>query len=347
MGQHDEALAHLTDAVALAPDHDKTWAYLGLTYWRMEHYENARDAFLRGGQASMARRMEAVLNASSGGDVSAPEPDSDGDPSERAAMRTLAEQAIEQLSADHAPLSLAPAGVRTRAGAWRVAEPGEPLFPRVRPRRASAPNMAAPTLDMRLAEWTVTARDDSPLSIGSAGELFVSIAHDGYTRVDGLVGVRGELKMAPVRRRARGRELETILGDDRPIMRLVGPVAAVVSPQTPGHFMDIALLGDVLFLREDAVWGFDGRLGHESGVLPGGSNVPLLSLHGSGVVVLRLERSPTGIAVEEDHPVSVEPSRLLGWSGRLLPTTRGKDTAPYGALAPPLSFRGQGVVLIS
>jgi hypothetical protein len=63
--------------------------------------------------------------------------------------------------------------------------------------------------------------------------------------------------------------------------------------------------------------------------------------------VLRLERSPTGIAVEEDHPVSVEPSRLLGWSGRLLPTTRGKDTAPYGALAPPLSFRGQGVVLIS
>jgi uncharacterized protein (AIM24 family) len=261
-------------------------------------------------------------------------------------MRTLAEQAIEQLSADHAPLSLAPAGVRTRSGAWRVAEPGEPIFPRIHARRAPVPNMAAPTLDMRMAEWTVAARDDAPLSIGSAGELFVSIAHDGYTRVDGLVAVRGELKMAPVRRRVRGREVETILGDDRPIMRLVGPVAAVVAPDAPGRFCDIALSDDVLFLREDAVWGFDGRLGYESGVLPGGLDVPLLSLHGSGIVVLRLERMPTGVSVAEDHPVSVEPSRLLGWSGRLLPTTRGKGTAPYGVLAPPLSFRGEGVVLI-
>jgi hypothetical protein len=52
------------------------------------------------------------------------------------------------------------------------------------------------------------------------------------------------------------------------------------------------------------------------------------------------------MAVDEDNPVSVEPKRLLGWSGRLLPSTRGRGTAPYGAAAPRLTFKGRGVVLV-
>jgi len=347
-GQHDEALAHLTDAVGLTPDHDKAWGYLGLTYWRMERFKEARDAFLRGGQASMARRMEAVL--SSAGDVAAPEPEPDAgaEPSDRAAMRSAAEQAIERFEAEQLPLSVATAGTRTRASAWRVAEPGEPRLPRIPQKRAPTPNTAAPTLEMRLTEWTLAARDDAPLSVGSAGELFVSIAHDGYCRLDGLVAVRGELKMAPVRRRVRGRELDALLGDQQPIMRLVGPIAAVVAPDAPGRFYDISLSDDVLFLREELVWGFDGRLGYESGMLPGvDPPVPLLSLHGSGVVVVRLESPPSGMAVDEDSEVAVEPRRLIGWSGRLLPEARGRNTAPYNAAGPPLSFRGSGVVLVT
>jgi uncharacterized protein (AIM24 family) len=346
-GQHAEALGHLVDAVALNPDHDKAWGYLGVTYWRLEQYREARDAFLRGGQAAMARRMEAVLSASSAGTVAAPEPDEEDDTADRAAMRSAAEEAIEQFEAEQVPLAVAAAGTRTRAGAWRVAEPGEERLPRNKLARPPIPNIAAPTLEMRLADWTLLARDDAPLSVGAAGELFLSFIHDGYTRVDGLVAVRGELKMAPVRRRTRGKERDDLLGGDNAIMRLTGPVAAVISPDAPGRFYDLALSDDHLFLREDAVWGFDGRLGYESGVVPGGGEpAPLISLHGAGVVVLRLERPPSGMAVDEDNPVSVEPKRLLGWSGRLLPSTRGRGTAPYGAAAPRLTFKGRGVVLV-
>ncbi len=347
-GQHREALGHLVDAVALNPDHDKAWGYLGVTYWRLEQYREARDAFLRGGQAAMARRMEAVLSASSAGTVAAPEPADEDDNGDRAAMRSAAEEAIEQFEAEQLPLAVATTATRSRAGAWRVAEPGEERLPQTKLARPPVPNVAAPTLEMRLADWTLAARDDAPLSVGGAGELFVSFVHDGYVRVEGLVAVRGELKMAPVRRRTRGRERDDLLGGDNAVMRLTGPVAAVVAPNLPGRFHDVALSDDHLFLREDAVWGFDGRLGYESGIVPGGGDpVPLLSLHGSGVVVLRLLRQPTGVAVDEDNPVSVEPSRLLGWSGRLLPSTRGKGTAPYGAAAPRLTFKGRGVVLLT
>jgi len=347
-GQNEEALGLLIDAVTITPDHEKAWGYLGLTYWRLERFKEARDAFLRGGQASMARRMEAVLSSISGEPERTVPVEVEAEPSDRAAMRSAAEQAIEQFEAAQVPLSIAPPATRTRSGAWRVAEPGEPHLPRLAAVQTSTPNAAAPSLETRLVEWTLSARDDSPLSIGPGGELFVSIADDGYCRMEGLIAVRGELRMAPVKRRVRSRELETIMGEERPIMRLRGPVAAVVAPDLPGRFYDFTMADDVLFVREDLVWGFDGRLGYESGLLPAESpSTAMLSLHGSGVVILRLDRAPCGVAVDENTPVSVDAARLVGWSGRLLPSTRRSGTVPYGAVAPPLSFRGDGVVLVA
>lgn len=64
-GQSDEALANVHAALKIQPDHERAWGYLGLIHWRAQRIEQARDAFLRGGQAAMARRMEEMIGQSS------------------------------------------------------------------------------------------------------------------------------------------------------------------------------------------------------------------------------------------------------------------------------------------
>ncbi len=89
---------------------------------------------------------------------------------------------------------------------------------------------------------------------------------------------------------------------------------------------------------------FDDRVGYESGKLPlAGEPARLLSFHGDGTVVLRLARRPSAIEVRAEEEVHVDPAALVGWTGRLFPSTVAEPN-PASAF---LAFRGQGAVLIT
>jgi hypothetical protein len=67
--QVDEAVVHLTRATELDESHGRAWGYLGLALWRLGKLDRAREAFLRGGQASMVRRMEEMLSTTGAGSL--------------------------------------------------------------------------------------------------------------------------------------------------------------------------------------------------------------------------------------------------------------------------------------
>ncbi|RYE88524.1 MAG: tetratricopeptide repeat protein, partial [Myxococcales bacterium] len=60
-GQAPHARQLLEDTVRLHPDNARAWGYLGLAYERMGDYLKAREAFERGGQEGMTRRMDELL----------------------------------------------------------------------------------------------------------------------------------------------------------------------------------------------------------------------------------------------------------------------------------------------
>jgi uncharacterized protein (AIM24 family) len=100
----------------------------------------------------------------------------------------------------------------------------------------------------------------------------------------------------------------------------------------------------LLYVREELVQGFDDRVGYESGRLPlAGEPVVMLSFHGEGTVVLRLPARPTGLEVRPDDEVRVDPSALVGWTGRLFPRAVERPDPP----SVPLAFRGQGILLVT
>lgn len=346
-GQADGALAQVHEALRIQPTHERAWGYLGLIQWRRGQLEEAREAFVRGGQSPMARRMEEARRAQEAGSQTVADvTDEELAAQDRAAMRSAAEEALERIEQEH--LSLEPPRRRRRrpTGSWQLSEPGHEVVPHRGLQLPRRPLEAPPTLREHLGSWVLESNKDTPLAVGPTGTLFVNADRDVYLRFRGLSAVRGEMRTTAVSRRARGRDLDELLGEDEPIMHWRGPVAALIEPRKDETFSVMRLEGDTLYVRESALFGFDDRVGFESANLPlGGRTEVLTQLHGDGLVVLALQSKPRAIVVAEGEEVRVDPRCLLGWAGRLFPNAGG-GTAPYAAAAPRLVFKGDGVVLL-
>lgn len=349
-GQPEEARDYLEQALELDPDHERAWGYLGLVRWRLGQLDEAREAFLRGGQLSMAKRME---EQSSAGSVPAPSPEPEPaegakpesqDDAQVSAMRDAAGEAEERISRGVA-LSIESERPRRPSGQWKVVETGADPVPRTR--RPSRPviSLSPPRLGTVAESWAVELPEDTPLAVGAEGELLVHAKGGVHARVRGLRALRGEAKTEPVQRRYRGRSPDELLGgDDDPILRWHGPLAAVFGPPEVGRYHALRVSGSLLYVREALVRAFDDRVGYESGRLPlAGEKVVLLSFHGEGTVVLELPRRPSGLEVRADEEVRVDPAAVIGWTGRLFPTQLDDADPP----SVPLAFRGQGILLVT
>ena len=322
-GQAEEALQHVHEALRIQPDHSKAWGYMGLIHWRRGQLEEARGAFLRGGQASMARRMEQALDQAGRGT------------GETRAALPLPEDEAELVGSLRgqpvAPADLDAIAARRRAQADGGASPADRSLDTPQP----GP-WVAPKLDTIIREWTATFPTDAALTLGLQGELLLHAEQSLFVREVGLTAIRGALHTEPVARRVQGADTDEILGGDSPIRRWRGPVSAVAHPREGERFVVLQLEEQRLFVREDLVVAFEATLTFDSATLPlGAASGAFTQLSGVGCVALLLASLPTGVAVNDDA-VRLSPERLVGWTGRLFPSAEGER----------LLFRGEGVVLV-
>ncbi|MEC7525743.1 MAG: tetratricopeptide repeat protein [Myxococcota bacterium] len=346
-GQPEEARDYLQQALELDPDHERAWGYLGLVRWRLGQLDEAREAFLRGGQLSMAKRME---EQSSAGAVPAPEPEAEElapveqDDAQVSAMRDAAGEAEERISRG-VSLSIEAERPRRPSGQWKVVETGADPMPRARTASRPVLSLSPPRLGTVAESWAVELPEDTPLAVGAEGELLVQAKGAVHVRARGLRALRGAAQTEPVQRRFRGRSPDEALGgDEDPILRWHGPLAAVFAAPEAGRYHALRVSGGLLYVRESLVRAFDDRVGYENGRLPlAGEKVVLLSFHGEGTVVLELPRRPTGLEVRADEEVRVDPQAVIGWTGRLFPTQLADADPP----SVPLAFRGQGILLVT
>lgn len=347
-GQPHDAKEHLERALEIDPEHARGWGYLGLVHWRLGKLDAARECFLRGGQLSMARRMEEQSSAGSIEAVEepAPPPKEDRVPdADVTAMKEAASEAEQRLGAASVELSLEAERPRKSTGAWKVVETAAEPVPRRH--RASRPviSLTPPPLGAVADSWALQLPADTPLAVGPEGELLVQTDGALHARMTGVRAVRGKVETELVHRRFRGRTSGEVLGGDvEPLRRWRGPAAAVLAPEPGRRFHALRVSESHLYVREELVAAFDDRVGFESGRLPlAGEPAVLLSFHGEGVVVLRLARQPSGLEVRPDLEVRVDPAALVGWTGRLFPR-EVEDPSPSSVC---LGFKGQGIVLVT
>jgi hypothetical protein len=335
--QPDQALGHLARAVARDPTHERAWRYVGLAEWRVGNLDRARDAFLRGGQASMARRMEEMLGSSVG--------------------QIVSQEAAPYIESTR--LSLSPPALGIGPDAEPAAAPvvvlgAESIPPSAaesvtRRTLAPAPLPSMLPADLMPEVHAPPGRVSSPpgaLMAGGEGEERFALTHDGtlvlrprrpiLARQRGLRALVGSLPADPM-------PIPELESDGDPFYRFAGQrVLYFTSSATTSasgavdRFELLRLESESFVVRATALFAFDEQLTIErtarAAALGEGASI---ELRGSGLCALSVQRTMAKLSVQASDEVRVELDALIGFTG---PLFLGEIEGRW------VTLRGEGVV---
>jgi uncharacterized protein (AIM24 family) len=339
LGRVDEALPELEMAVRLVPGDDRAWSYLGYAYAKKGEVVEAAAAFRRAGQDALAMELEHAAT------VRRPPTPSlrSAEPTPPPMLTDPDAQVIEESEqeAEHAPASpsrpvaLAPPlpPPLDAAAARELRAPPAPEAPR-----------AIEATPVPLLAFVLSRLGQAPSPAAPVGALRVSVVDEAHVRADGVLAGAGNLQWQVAHRRSQGRSSAEQLGTaGARFFRLTGSGDVWIAG-APARWMPLALMEDVLYVREDRVLAFDGSLSWEAGTVPG-ADVRMLQFRGRGTVALEISETPIAIKVTDDRPTLLSSGRLVGWVGRLVP--HGARPPGDGVEAPfQVVCQGEGVVLI-
>ncbi|MEP7119928.1 MAG: tetratricopeptide repeat protein [Byssovorax sp.] len=149
-------------------------------------------------------------------------------------------------------------------------------------------------------------------------------------------------------RRTRGRAGDEPLGGaTAPISEITGKGEIVLGPANDQRLEAILLEDDPIYLREDALVGFETSVAYENGRLPVGDGeaIGMVQLRGPGTVVAQLPGTATSLEIIDARSTAVRAATVLGWIGRLVPRALLASEAPAGARGF-VAFAGEGMVLV-
>jgi len=344
--QPDQALGHLARAVAKDPTHERAWRYVGLAEWRVGNLDRARDAFLRGGQASMARRMEEMLGSSVGQEAA---------PYIESTRLSLSPPALG-IGPDAEPAA-APVVVLANGPLMiAMSETSE-----VRGSLAPAPLPSMLPADLMPEVPAPPSRVSSPpgaLLAGGEGEERFALTHDGtlvlrprrpiLARQRGLRALVGSLPgeavvMPELESAAQGNDPFHRFAGQRVLyftssafLSSVGPSSGSSAHSALDRFELLRLQAESFVVRADALFAFAEQLTIERSpraALLG--DRAAIELRGSGLCALAVPRTMAKLLVQSSDEVRVELDALIGFTGPLfLGETEGRW----------VTLRGEGVV---
>lgn len=210
-----------------------------------------------------------------------------------------------------------------------------------------------PTLaPMSLADLMMGELASIPPSptLSETGHFLFPVEDTAYLRTDLLISLVGSFEVEPVNRRYRGRRTDSLFGgNENPLVAALGRGVAWLEPGESEATV-VALDSDELYLIETSLLGFSSGLVWENGRLPDpdGGDLDIVHLRGSGNVAVLTDRALVGVEVTDDRPVTVQSSRLVGWSGQLVPARGPFPGLPEEAHRPSIvRFEGSGRLLLT
>ncbi|MGI5864752.1 MAG: tetratricopeptide repeat protein [Myxococcales bacterium] len=347
----ERATREFETAVDLAPDHKKAQNYLGLAYAQAGDYARAKDCFVAAGSLTMAERMERALKdptkaprVGGGEDGAAPPAKSSLSEKIRAAKQTgEIEVEIEVDAGDEQP--------ETPVNAWDIEASGEasaPVQPAPEPQPAAATaaevaaappaaalepapeasawqgqqgvgGYATASLEQMSAVTAVAPRES--VSVFEVGDLvYVRVAGEILTRLEGLLAALGSLQYVPEMKRFRGRATDKVFGDGERRMVRVSGNGQLVLDLKGRNFVVIDLVDESAYFREDLVFAFEETVVFENGRVPSkvAPDLHLVHLRGSGKVLLCVPGALRTVGIA-GAPCTVPMNALVGWHGLLTP----------------------------
>ncbi len=187
---------------------------------------------------------------------------------------------------------------------------------------------------------------DDAFELTAAGALVIRVVERVFARLAGIHVSGGDLAFEPATRRSRGHQTDEKFDyGGVPLAAITGKGYLIASPGK--HvFAAVALDDDILYLREDLVFAFEGALRWENGNVPGlRGKLPVVQFRGDGALVVRSHAPLTRVKLPAQGVVYVDAERIAGWIGRVIPRAVVPPSGgPMGAMC--IECTGEGIVLV-
>jgi uncharacterized protein (AIM24 family) len=204
----------------------------------------------------------------------------------------------------------------------------------VRPRSAPSPANPPSISLVPAAAYLSAPSPSSParsvappgVATGALAELALTGATGFNVRIDAIRAFTVELGALV----ERDDQTQALLGGaTHPFVEAAGAGRLLLSPRSAHRIEAVAVsAAQPLFVREDALVGFERTLAHVSARV---GEVPMVQLQGDGQALLEAPAALRRVRVDPDETMTVRADRaLVGWVGRLLAHAPGADEAPVG-----------------
>jgi hypothetical protein len=203
-----------------------------------------------------------------------------------------------------------------------------------------------PLSELATEELVRPADSDEVFEIAPGGALIMRVTDKLMTRLDGVHVTGGDLSYEPATRRSRGHQTDEKFDfGDTPLHTVSGEGYLVAVPGKR-QFSAVMLDDDILYLREDLVYAFEGSLRWENGNVPGlRGRLPVVQFRGDGALVLRTRQPLVRVKLAATGAVLVDADRIAGWIGRVIPrAVVPAASSPLGGMC--VECTGEGIVLV-
>ncbi len=177
-----------------------------------------------------------------------------------------------------------------------------------------------------LAAFGAGRRTPSPQGGGTfaleRGLFSVTLSgRDVLACAEGLLAVRGPVRLVPEMKRFRGRATEKPFGDGARRMLRASGEGQLLYRAGPGHLEVLHLRDESGYFREEVVFAFEGSVAFENGRVTSspGKDLSLVNLRGRGRMLLATAGEIVALEVRRGEPLRVPVEALVGWSGGLTP----------------------------
>ena len=229
----------------------------------------------------------------------------------------------------------------------RAVESATPMpAPSVVLRTRSGGTPARPLSELATDDLVRPDDGDDVLEVGANGALIIRITERVLTRLDGVHITGGDLAYELAMRRSRGHNTEEAFDHGGSQLHAVSGRGYLIAVPGKHTFNAVVLDDDILYLREDLVFAFEGSLRWENGNVPGlRGKLPVVQFRGDGALAMRLARPLVRVKLPAQGTVFVDAERLAGWIGRVIPRAVVPPAGgPLGAMC--VECTGEGIVLV-
>jgi hypothetical protein len=249
------------------------------------------------------------------------------------------------------PISVPSASLLSRVAATTDGPPESRSLPFSRLDTASDRRVLAVPPLLTTGDEARVARRPSGVVVVRAGE---SAERAFAGRLDALRVVAGHVTTRILHRRTREVETSEVLGGiGSPLVRVAGDAQLVLGSR-PGHALTLMDAGgDLVFVREELLVGFEMSLQYESGRVDlgaaPGESVPVVQLRGAGTFVVEVPGDLAHLArlqATAGTPLLVKRDWVIGWFGRLVPRILASTDSPGGHRGL-IGFSGDGSVVVN